>query len=110
MAALVLLFCAFVVTDKNLAFASVGFLGLTFLIASLQWWLSASTRCPLCLTPILSTTNCAKHRKAKKLLGSYRLRLAVDIVFNESFTCPYCHEPTAMLVRDKHESAENSYR
>jgi hypothetical protein len=44
---------------------------------------------------------CAKHRKARRLLGSYPLRVAIAILFTAQFRRPYCNEPTAMDVRER---------
>ena len=87
--------------DLNLTKISVGLVILTVLVAMLQWLLAARTRCPLCMTPVLAATGCSKHRSARKFMGSHRLRVAVAILFKDSFLCPYCHEPSAMEVRTR---------
>jgi membrane protein YdbS with pleckstrin-like domain len=87
--------------DLNLTKISVALVILTVLIAMLQWLLAARTRCPLCMTPVLAATGCSKHRSARKFMGSHRLRVAVAILFKDSFLCPYCHEPSAMEVRTR---------
>jgi len=71
----------------------------TVMIGVLQWLLAPRTRCPLCMTPVLARQRCSKHRNAQTLLGSYRLRVAVAILTRNSFTCPFCHEKSAMEVR-----------
>ncbi len=48
--------------------------------------------CPNCRSQILRTSRCSKHRMAKKLLGSYTLRLALQIVFTNSFLCQFCNQ------------------
>jgi hypothetical protein len=63
---------------------------------------AGQTRCPLCMTPVLSKRSCAKHRRARKWLGSYRLVVALTILFRQWFRCPYCNESTLMKVRAKH--------
>ena len=63
--------------------------------------LAAKTRCPLCLTPVLATKGCSKHRNARTLLGSHRLRVAMSVLFKGRFYCPYCHEPSVLEVRQK---------
>lgn len=72
---------------------------LVLLIA--QWVAASHAGCPLCRTPVLTPMGCVKHRKARRLLGSYQLRVALAIMFTERFRCPYCNEPTAMEVREK---------
>jgi len=59
-----------------------------------QWIAASHAGCPLCMTPVLAPMGCMKHRKAKRLLGCYRLRVAFAIMFTERFRCPYCNEST----------------
>lgn len=66
-----------------------------------QWASASRARCPLCLTPSLARKNCSKNRNAKRLLGSYRLRVATSIMFQNHFRCPYCNEPTVLEVRQR---------
>ena len=73
--------------------------GILLLVA--QWVAALHAGCPLCRTPVLAPMRCMKHRNAKRLLGSYPLRVALAILFTERFRCPYCNEPTAMEVREK---------
>jgi hypothetical protein len=80
---------------------AVGLGGFTILTMILQWILASRPRCPLCLTPILASKRCSKHRKARTTLGSHRLRVALAILFRGRFLCPYCHEPSVMEVRNK---------
>ena len=54
------------------------------------------TNCPLCWTPVLAPGGCAKHRGAKKLMGSHRLPVALAVLFRNRFCCPYCNESTAL--------------
>lgn len=58
-------------------------------------------RCPLCMVPPLQNRGCSKHRSAKTMLGSHRLKVAHSIIFADSFRCPYCGEPTTMEVRQR---------
>ena len=71
------------------------------LVALTQWITSTRARCPLCMTPVLADKSCAKHGNARSMLGSYRLRVAVAILFRNQFRCPYCGEPTVMQVRKR---------
>jgi len=75
-----------------------GFVGLVIL----QWLVSLQTKCPLCITPVLAAKSCSKNKKAKKFLGSYRLRVANNILLRNHFRCPYCSEPTELVVRTRH--------
>ena len=93
--------------DHHLIFLAMG-LGLTtVLMGMLQWMLASRTRCPLCMTPVLASKGCAKHRHARSFLGSYRLRVALAVLFRDSFLCPYCHEKSAMLVRSRHPNSSS---
>ncbi|MGC4014300.1 MAG: hypothetical protein QM755_07240 [Luteolibacter sp.] len=62
---------------------------------------ASRARCPLCTLPPLLGKGCQKSRKAKRLCGSYRLRVAGGILFKGAFQCPYCGEPTKLSVREK---------
>ena len=92
----------FLVTGSNpLAWIGVALVLLALLVTFLQWLLAARTPCPLCKTPVLAKKHCMTHRHARTFLGSYRLRVAIAILLRNSFHCPYCHEPTAMEVRER---------
>lgn len=67
----------------------------------IQWISAARARCPLCLTPSMARKNCSKNRAAKRLLGSYRMKVATSIILHNHFRCPYCNEPTALEVRQR---------
>lgn len=66
-----------------------------------QWIAASHVGCPLCRTPVLAPIECAKHRKARRLFGSYKLRVALAIIFKDRFRCPYCNERTAMEARER---------
>lgn len=94
-----ILFYSLIIFDRRLTIISIVLLGLTLIIGFLQWVFCARTRCPLCMTPVLARKGCAKHRKARKFLGSYRLRVAFSILTRNSFLCPYCNESSALELR-----------
>jgi hypothetical protein len=96
-----LLVYAIVVGDQALVFMALGAIGLTILMVVLQWLVSARTQCPLCLTPVLANKHCMKHREARTFMGSHRLRVAMGVLINKSFRCPYCNEPTRIEVRQR---------
>ncbi|MEO7098881.1 MAG: hypothetical protein ABI162_05935 [Luteolibacter sp.] len=89
------------ISNRELTIIGIGLGMVTVVSIILQWLLSARTRCPLCLTPVLADKDCSKHRNARKLFGSYRLRVALGILFRGTFKCPYCHEPTSVEARPK---------
>ena len=92
---------ALIVGNQNLAICGVALIGLTVAVSILQWLLAARTWCPLCMTPVLARKRCVTHRHAKTIFDSHRLRVALEIVFCNTFRCPYCHEPTVLEVREK---------
>lgn len=81
------------------AMIGLGLSGLTVLLAILEWLVAARTSCPLCRVPVLAPQKCARHWRARPLLGSYRLRVALAVLVRNSFLCPYCHEPTAIQLQ-----------
>ncbi|MBK1882154.1 hypothetical protein JIN85_07000 [Luteolibacter pohnpeiensis] len=85
----------------ELTLISLGLLLVGIILALIQWASAARARCPLCLTPSLANKACSRHRNAKKLMGSYKLRVATSITFKGNFRCPYCGEPTLMEVRQR---------
>lgn len=66
-------------------------------------WSSSLTNCPLCRSGPMSGKRCAKHRHAKTIFGSYRLVVALSVLFLRRFRCPYCGESTALEVRARDE-------
>ena len=88
--------------DRSLTIGGLGLGVATLVVVCLQWIVASRTRCPLCMTPVLASKRCAKHRNAKRFLGSHRLRVALAVIFRGSFTCPYCHEPSTLEVRERH--------
>jgi hypothetical protein len=103
LAAVLLLIGSFLQSDPKLALLVPLLFGLVGVTLAIQWGLSRRTHCPLCMTPVLATKHCSKHRKARKLLGSHRLRAAVAVLFLGSFTCPYCNERSELKVREKRQ-------
>lgn len=97
-----LLLYSVIIHDTELTLMSMGLILLTVLVTVLQWLVAARTSCPLCMTPVLAKKKCAKHRNARSFLGSHRLRVALAILFKNSFRCSYCHEPTVLEVRGKY--------
>lgn len=88
-------------SDPRLTWIALGCGVFTVVVVIVQWLLAAKTRCPLCLTPVLATKGCSKHRNAQTFLGSHRLRVALSVLFKGRFYCPYCHEPSALEVRQR---------
>ena len=86
---------------RDLTWYALGLLGIGVVVSLAHWIIAARARCPLCLVPSFSHQQCSKHRKALHFLGSYRLFVALAVIFKGYFRCPYCGEPTAMEVRSR---------
>jgi hypothetical protein len=85
--------------DLRWAVAGAGVLGLSVGITFVQWIFSSSAKCPLCMMPPLGRRGCSRNRDAKRLLGSYRLRVALSILLKGRFRCPFCNEPTVLRLK-----------
>ena len=90
---------ALVVADRDLSHLALGLLSLVVPITHIQWIGAARLRCPLCIGTPLAHNRCAKSRRARRLFGSYRLRVALAILTEDHFRCPLCGEFTAIAVR-----------
>ncbi len=101
MVAVGLLLVSLPANNRHLMIVGAGFLIISFMLIVAQWISASHAGCPLCRTPVLAPMRCMKHRRARTLLGSYRLRVALAILFTEQFRCPYCNEPTAMDFGEK---------
>ncbi|MES2659310.1 MAG: hypothetical protein V4689_11890 [Verrucomicrobiota bacterium] len=102
LATVVVLVRSLLLHDQQMTMIAVGMAALTIFCIVLQSILANRACCPLCMTPVLAAKGCSKHRNARSLLGSHRLRVAVAVLCKGSFTCPYCHEASIMEVRDRH--------
>ena len=96
-----ILLLSIVASDQQLMIYGSSLVAVCLVLMIAQWIAASHAGCPLCRTPVLAPMGCAKHRKAKRLLGCYRLRVAFAIMFTERFRCPYCNEPTSMDVRER---------
>ena len=97
-----ILIYSLIIVDREITLYAIILGAIAGLLTVVQWILAPRTRCPLCMTPVLAKKDCSKNRKARRLLGSYRLRAAVSILFKGWFSCPYCNEHSAMEVRHRH--------
>jgi hypothetical protein len=103
-----ILIVALITHDPDTTLISIGLVAATVLAVLLQWIFAARTNCPLCRTPVLANKGCSKHKNARKLFGSYRLRVSLTMLLKGRFRCPYCHETTAMEARDRSRSSKYS--
>ena len=90
------------VGNQDLTRLSIGLIGLAVLAMLAQWLVAARARCPLCVGHPMAHKSCATHRDARRLFGSYRLHVALYVVFQGWFRCPFCGESTAIEVRHHH--------
>lgn len=78
--------------NETWLYASLGLLAF-WLISLVVFYIKGSElRCSLCMTPMWSGRKCQKHRNAKAVLGSYRLAVALSVLFKGHYCCPYCGE------------------
>lgn len=96
-----LLLFALMANDRYLPVVGSGLLITSCMLIIAQWIAASRAGCPLCRTPVLAPMGCMMHRKARSLLGSYQLRVALAIVMKERFRCPYCNESTSMDVPER---------
>ena len=97
--AIVILLVSAFMGDPRLSITGIALLGATLLFTLIQWMFASAAKCPLCMMPVLSRRGCSRHRHAKSLLGSQRLRVALSILLKGSFRCPYCNEPTVLRLK-----------
>ena len=101
-----LLIATVITQNMSLAIgAGVALVGIMFL-ALLNFMIGARCRCQLCQSPMMAPRKCSRHRKAKRLFRSYRLKLATSFLFSESFTCPFCGESFSSHVVEREQPGE----
>jgi hypothetical protein len=96
--------------DQKLALVALGLLGITLLLIVLYRIFASSAHCPLCRAPVLGGSGAQRNRRAGRIFGSHRLRVASNIILNNTFVCPYCHEATRCVVKDRHLRGGGSRR
>ncbi len=75
-----------------------GFAAFAMLLELFRALLFGHCRCPICMANVLNPFNRTPHREARTLIGSHRLPVAISILFQNSFRCPSCNEPTAIRL------------
>ncbi len=88
------------ISDQELANYGLVIMAAAILAVISQWMVARRASCPLCMTSVLARKGCAKHRTARPLLGSHRLRVAFSVLFLGRFRCPYCGEASLLQVRE----------
>lgn len=92
---------AMMVDRKDLSYIALGMMGGAGLTSIGHWIAGARARCPLCFVPSFSHQQQSKSRRAYHFLGSYRIFVALSVLFRGWFHCAYCGENTAMEARKK---------
>lgn len=87
--------------DRPFALGALACFALTLVLFIVYRVFSSSAHCPLCRGPILGGSGAQRNRNARRSFGSHRLRVARTIIFTNSFTCPYCNEPTKCVVKER---------
>lgn len=90
---------SFATHDRQLAMYGLLLAGSVVLLYPIRQVIAESCKCPLCRVAVLSPRGCSKNTKAKKFMGSYRLRVALQILLKNCFRCPYCNESTEVVSR-----------
>lgn len=90
---------AFAKHDRQLVIIGLWLTGSVVLLYPIRQVIAESCKCPLCRVTVLSPKNCSKNTKAKRIMGSYRLPVALQILLKNCFRCPYCNESTEVVSR-----------
>ena len=93
--AVIILLISYSVLTHSIIYAHIGLGTFTlFILLSVLFTIkSQSQTCPLCKTAFWSNLKCARNHKVKPTLGlSYRLGVAVSIVTQGRYRCPFCGE------------------
>ncbi len=79
--------------DLKLLYGSLGLVGLWLVSAVVFMVRGSRLRCSMCVMPLWSGSKCQKHKTVKPALGvSYRLGVALAVIFTGKYRCPYCGE------------------
>lgn len=101
LAAVGLLVVSLFANERDLMIFGSIFVAISVLLLVAQWIVASQVGCPMCKTPVFSPIRCLKHRKARRLLGSYHLRVALAIMFTDRFRCPFCNQKSEVNLTDK---------
>lgn len=101
-AAIGLLLYSLINNTRDLMHLALALLSSSVIITLIQMIGASRARCPLCIGLPLRHSACVKHRSARHVLGSYRLSVALAVIFRGDFRCPYCGEVTSIRVRRHH--------
>jgi hypothetical protein len=87
---------ALLLSRRDLGNLSIGLFGFAGFVSISHLMMGARARCPLCLVSSFSHIQVSKSTRAKHFLGSYRLFVALGVIFKRCFHCPYCGKDVAI--------------
>lgn len=87
--------------ERTYALGALGGCISTFVLLLIYRVFASSAHCPLCRGPVLSGSGAQRNRRARRTLGSHRLRVARNILLTNTFICPYCNETTRCVVKSR---------
>lgn len=100
-ATIALLSSAIYTAEHTFSLEALSSFGVTIFLFILYRVYASSSYCPLCRGPVLGGSSAQRNRRAKRTFGSHRLRVACNIIFTNTFTCPYCNESTKCVVKER---------
>ena len=100
-ATIALLSSAIYTAGNTFSLEALSSFGVTIFLFILYRVYASSSYCPLCRGPVLGGSSAQRNRRAKRTFGSHRLRVACNIIFTNTFTCPYCNESTKCVVKER---------
>jgi DNA-directed RNA polymerase subunit RPC12/RpoP len=84
--------CGILTLDQTCLVTATGLVALVAVSGITYGVLALDAKCPLCRGRLLMSQGCSRHTRARKLLGSHRLRVAAGVLLDRPFRCPYCGE------------------
>jgi hypothetical protein len=100
-ATIALLSYAIYTAERTFSLGALSSFGVTLFLFIIYRVYASSAHCPLCRGSVLGGSSAQRNRRAKRTFGSHRLRVARNIIFTNSFTCPYCNESTKCVVKER---------
>ena len=86
------LVATFLLKEPQLLIGAVIATACLILVGGIHLAEAPKMRCPVCTTAIFAPTGCRKHKTARRILGSYRLHSAAEILTSRLFHCHHCGE------------------
>lgn len=79
--------------NRQILWIGAGAFALFLLFVIIFFFQSLCWQCPLCMGRLWLKSGARRHRNTKKAFGiSYRLELAISIIFKSKYRCLYCGE------------------